>query len=158
MAKTPGPMDQLTPSLLDRLTDSQTAPFQKLADLRKSVRRDLEMLLNTRWRCVQERDVPEALAGSLVNYGLPDFSGGNHQAAQDPRKVCEAVEESIRRFEPRLCEVHVRLIDETRAVDRTLRFQIEAVLRVEPWEERVRFNSVMEPTTGKVTVNTAEKP
>ena len=49
----------LMPSLLDRLLDdepnnNQDAPqarHQVLRELKQSVRRDLENLLNTRWRC-----------------------------------------------------------------------------------------------------------
>jgi type VI secretion system protein ImpF len=165
MAKTPGQFDPLTPSLLDRLrggagasdTPAGQRPYQLLAELRRSVRRDLECLLNTRWRCTEADQVPAGLENSLVNYGLPDFSGGNLQAAQDPQTVYDAVERAIQRFEPRLSGVRVRPLDDEQAVDRTLRFQIEAVLEVEPWHERVRFNTVLEPASGKVTVKAVEK-
>jgi type VI secretion system protein ImpF len=165
MAKTPGQFDPLTPSLMDRLrggagasdTPAGQRPYQLLAELRRSVRRDLECLLNTRWRCTEADQVPAGLENSLVNYGLPDFSGGNLQAAQDPQTVYDAVERAIQRFEPRLSGVRVRPLDDDQAVDRTLRFQIEAVLEVEPWHERVRFNTVLEPASGKVTVKAVEK-
>ncbi len=165
MAKAPGQFDPLTPSLLDRLRGGDTAgdapgsqrPYQLLAELRRSVRRDLECLLNTRWRCTDADRVPPGLEGSLVNYGLPDFSGGNLQAAQDPQTVYSAVERAIGRFEPRLTGVRVRPLADGPAVDRTLRFQIEAILEVEPWHERVRFNTVLEPSSGKITVKAVEK-
>ncbi len=165
MAKSPGQFDPLTPSLLDRLMGGDAAgdapggqrPYQLLAELRKSVRRDLENLLNTRWRCTTTDDLPEGLGSSLVNYGLPDFSGGNLQAAQDPTLVYKAVEQAIERFEPRLTSIHVRPLQSEPGVDRTLRFQIEAILEVEPWHERVRFNTILEPASGKVTVKAADK-
>jgi type VI secretion system protein ImpF len=165
MARTPGPFDPLTPSLLDRLQGGEAAadspggqrPYQLLAELRKSVRRDLENLLNTRWRCTTSDQLPEGLSASLVNYGLPDFSGGNLQAAQDPALVYAAVERAIEQFEPRLTNIHVRPLQSEPGVDRTLRFQIEAILEVEPWHERVRFNTILEPASGKVTVKAIEK-
>jgi type VI secretion system protein ImpF len=164
MAKSPGPLDPLTPSLLDRLRGTDAAlepasgsPFQLIGELRKSVRRDLENLLNARWRCTTTDSVLDGLKSSLVDYGLPDFSGGNLQAAQDPTTVYAAVEQAITRFEPRLKDVFVRPIQGNSSVDRTLRFQIEAVLEVEPFKERVRFNTVLEPTSGKVTVKAVEK-
>jgi type VI secretion system protein ImpF len=101
--------------------------------------------------------VPSGLESSLVNYGLPDFSGGNLQAAQEPDKVYAAVAQAIRRFEPRLSGVRVRPLDGEQAADRTLRFAIEAILEAEPWHEQVRFNTVLEPASGKVTVKAAEK-
>jgi type VI secretion system protein ImpF len=162
MALVPGQQDPLTPSLLDRLRggdDGETSqrPYQLLPELRKSVRRDLECLLNTRWRCTTDEELPAGLASSLVNYGLPDFSGGNLQAAQDPSTVYAAVTKAIERFEPRLKNVKVRPLDDSQAVDRTLRFQIEAVLEVEPFRDRIRFTTVLEPASGKVTVKAAER-
>jgi type VI secretion system protein ImpF len=163
MANAPGQLDPLTPSLLDRLcSDASDAPsgnrpYQLLPELRKCVRRDLENLLNARWRCTESESVPPGLATSLVNYGLPDFSGGNLQAAQDPQTVYAAVTQAIERFEPRLKNVRVRPLQDGPSVDRTLRFQIEAVLEVEPFHDRIRFTTVLEPASGKVTVKAAEK-
>ena len=158
MAKAPGKNEPLVPSLLDRLTDDgEGRPYQSLAELRKSVRRDLENLLNTRWRYTESQEVAAGLGQSLVQYGLPDFSGGNMQAASNPDVVYAAVEQAIERFEPRLSNVRVRSVQTDPSVDRTLRFHIEAVLQVEPWQERVRFNTVLEPVTGKVTVKAADK-
>lgn len=163
MSSPPGKLDPLTPSLLDRLRSGDEGeaahrPYQLLPELRKSVRYDLECLLNTRWRCTNSDELPAGLASSLVNYGLPDFSGGNLQAAQDPTTVYKAVAKTIERFEPRLKNVKVRPLDDSQAVDRTLRFQIEAVLEVEPFRDRIRFTTVLEPASGKVTIKAAEKP
>jgi type VI secretion system protein ImpF len=164
MAKAPGQLDPLTPSLLDRLRGGDEGdsapgnrPYQQLPELRRSVRRDLECLLNARWRCTRAAALPAGLESSLVNYGLPDFSGGNLQAAQNPATVYAAVIQAIERFEPRLKNVQVRPLQDEPAVDRTLRFQIEAVLEVEPYHDRIRFTTVLEPASGKVTVQTAER-
>jgi type VI secretion system protein ImpF len=161
----PGSFDPLMPSLLDRLSESGPSPaagsgrrYQVLAELRQAVRRDLENLLNARWRCTEAADVPAALQGSLVNYGLPDFSSGSSHAAQEPDLVYAAVKEAIERFEPRLRDVRVRAAGGQQGIDRTLRFHIEAVLCAEPWQEAVRFNTVLEPITGMVTVKPVEKP
>lgn len=157
MTRVPNPLDALTSSLLDRLTDLPSSGGQKISELRKSVRRDLENLLNTRWRANSVDDEAPALEPSLVNYGIPDFSGGNLQGAQEPERVRRAVERAIEMFEPRLRNLHVRLVKNESPTDRTLRFQIEAVLFVEPWKERVRFNTLMESGSGKVTVQQVER-
>jgi type VI secretion system protein ImpF len=165
MDRTPGPADRLTPSLLDRLFDvdqgGSTAalrPYQSIGELRAAVRRDLENLLNTRWRCTRQSELGKGLVSSLVNYGLPDFCGGNLQAAQNPDVVFEQIVQAIERFEPRLRKVRVVRLQDEPSVDRTLRFQIEAVLHVEPWQEQVRFTTVLEPATGKVVVKGGSKP
>ena len=164
MDRTPGPADRLTPSLLDRLFDTDALgsaaalkPYQSIGELRTAVRRDLENLLNTRWRCTRQTEFGSGLASSLINYGLPDFCGGNAQAAQDPDVVFEQIVQAIERFEPRLRNVRVVPLEDEPSVDRTLRFQIEAVLHVEPWHEPVRFTTVLEPTTGKVAVKGSGK-
>ena len=164
MDKSPPPADRLTPSLLDRLFDGDGSgsgaapkPYQSISELRAAVRRDLENLLNTRWRCTRQSEPGQGLESSLVNYGLPDFCGGNMQAAQNPAVVFDQVVQAIERFEPRLKKVRVLPLQEEPSVDRNLRFQIEGVLQVEPWHEQVRFTTVLEPATGKVVVTGAAK-
>ncbi len=164
MDRTPGNAERLTPSLLDRLSEVESGSgasaqrsYQTIGELRSTVRRDLENLLNTRWRCIGQAEIGEGLASSLVNYGLPDFCGGSMQAAQNPDVVFEQIVQAIERFEPRLRKVRVLPLQDEPSVDRTLRFQIEAVLHVEPWHEQVRFNTVLEPATGKVLVKAANK-
>lgn len=158
------PSSELIPSILDRLIDlapgdRKDAPADRarLAGIRKSVRQDLEDLLNTRWRCSGQLDQMDSLQASLANYGIPDFSGGNMQAAQDPDVVFEAIEHAIERFEPRLMNVSIRPLQQGQSGDRTLRFQIDATLYVEPLQERVRFNSALDPSTGKISVEPGNK-
>lgn len=158
------PNSELIPSILDRLVDlapgeMRDAPADrvKLASIRKSVRSDLEDLLNTRWRCSGQLNRMESLQSSLANYGIPDFSGGNMLASQDPDIVFEAIERAIERFEPRLLNVSIRPLQVEQAVDRTLRFQIDATLYVEPLQERVRFNSALDSATGKISVEPGHK-
>jgi len=76
---------QLRPSLIDRLfddsphesIDQDRGRYQQLKDLRNSVRRDLEDLLNTRYRVVAPDSSYEQLQSSLVNFGLPDLATVN---------------------------------------------------------------------------------
>ena len=69
----------LVPSVLDRLIDDEPTATreppksrgQVLRDLKQSVRRDLENLLNTRQRCKSWPENLSELEVSLVNYGFP---------------------------------------------------------------------------------------
>jgi type VI secretion system protein ImpF len=158
-SRSPQAHDSLTPSLLERLRDQPTVASggQVLEKVRECIRNELEDLLNTRWRYLSESGakLSSALKQSLVDYGLPDFLGGNLQGAQDPKTVCEAIKASIERFEPRLKRVRVEAVARS-AVDRTLSLRIEAELRVEPWHDRVQFNTVLEPT-GQVSLSVAAR-
>jgi type VI secretion system protein ImpF len=73
---------RITPSILDRLIDNEPqatreAPrtqAQSLAELKTSVKRDLEWLLNTRHNGVEIPETLEELNQSLAIYGLPDLA------------------------------------------------------------------------------------
>ena len=146
----------LVPSLLDRLLDDEPTNkrespknrTQVIRELKLSVRRDLENLLNTRWRCVSWPPNFDELELSLVNYGIPDFTGtslGMTGTREEFRRVIETI---IKTFEPRFKTVKVIALDNTEAIDRTLRFRIDALLHADPAPEPVVFDSALEPATG----------
>lgn len=144
-------------SVLDRLSHDAVASWQQgsaavLEDLKQTVRRDLENLLNTRWRCaVWPPDLTE-LETSLVNYGIPDFTGANLGSASDREEFRYIIEKIIKRFEPRFNSVRVELLENSDKLDRTMRFRIVALLRAKPHPEPVAFNTSVEPTSASVTV------
>src|SRR5262245_10227482 len=150
----------LVPSVLDRLIDfdpgvSREAPrsrTQLLADLKQSVRRDLENLLNTRWRCASWPPNLAEIESSLANYGIPDFTASNCGAAGFREQLRRIIETAIRNAEPRFKSVRVKLKENADTQDRTLRFQIDALLLVDPAPEPVVFDSTLEPVTGSVEV------
>jgi type VI secretion system protein ImpF len=152
----------LVPSVLDRLLDyepgvSRETPrthYQVLNELKQSVRRDLENLLNTRWRCVSWPPNLDEVENSLANYGIPDFTSCNMGALRYREELCRIIEIVIRNYEPRFKTVRVRL-DAARPEDRVLRFRIEGLLHAEPAPEPVTFDSTLEPTTGGVQVRGA---
>jgi len=150
----------LNPSLLDRLLDDnpgvqQEAPItpqQSLRNLHQSVRRDLEALLNTRRRCVVYPSRMKELDKSLVNYGIPDFTGTSLSSPESRADLVRIIESVIKRYEPRFKSVRVTLLDNVEPLDRTLRFRIDAVVYAEPAPEIVVFDSSLEPVTGNVEV------
>ncbi len=147
----------LVPSLLDRLLDdfpeasaeSARDRTQRLADLKRAVRRDVEDLLNTR-----RRPLPPGLVEtptSVLAYGLPDFSGGGPATGKEREAFARQIEGVLRTFDRRLTNVKVEL----RAGDdgaRTLRFHITALLAADPAPEPVEFDSTLEPATGTFAV------
>lgn len=155
--------DPLLPSLLDRLIDDDPGSrveepknqFQRLRQLKQSVRRDLENLLNTRWRAIGWSSDFEELETSIANYGIPDFTGANLGSAGSREDFVRIIQDTIRRFEPRLKRVKVDLVDNTEREDRTMRFRIDAILLAEPEPEPVVFDSALEPTSGVFRVGTS---
>jgi type VI secretion system protein ImpF len=150
----------LVPSVLDRLLDDEPevkteAPrnrTQLLRQLKQSVRRDLENLLNTRQRVVTWPPSLKELDTSILNYGIPEFTGANMATPKDREDFCKRIERIIQRNEPRFKSVKVKLIDNTEQLDRTLRFRIDAMLYADPAPEPVYFDSTLKPATGTFDV------
>ena len=144
----------LVPSVLDRLIDLEPelqrevakSRTQVLRELKDSVRRDLENLLNTRWRCVAWPPNLEELDISVVNYGIPDFTGANMSLASERELLRQTIEKVIQRFEPRFKSIKVVLVENKDDFDRSLRFRIDALLYAEPAPEPVIFDSELQPT------------
>lgn len=150
------PNQPLDLSVLDRLAEDDSIGRRNsvavLDDLKQAVRRDLENLLNTRWRCtIWPPDLTE-LETSLVNYGIPDFTGANLGSAADREEFRYILERVIKRFEPRFTSVQVELQENADRLDRTMRFRIVAMLRARPNPEPVAFNTAVEPSSASVTV------
>jgi type VI secretion system protein ImpF len=116
-ATTSKPTQRLQPSLLDRLTDLEPkrlteAPEDRVLDkraLRAAVLRDLSWLFNavdytdqfsaTEW--------PE-VAKSVLNFGLPQLSGGYVSSVDIPRLEA-TIRQTILLFEPRIIPASLRV-------------------------------------------------
>ena len=149
--------DQLVPSVLDRLIDREPAikeesprsQNQILFELKQSVRRDLQNLLNTRWRCEVWPPTYEELELSLANYGIPDFSGVNMGGSENQKRLIEIVERAIEFFEPRFLQFSFAAMPNQNEFDRTLRFRIEGLLKAEPAPEPVAYDTVMDVSSAE---------
>jgi len=146
------------PSVLDRLLDAGATPVgarsrgQQLNELRDAVRRDLEALLNAhRYPHAPPPDMPE-LQRSLLQYGVPDFLTINAGAADAREEFRLALEETIRRFEPRFKSVSVTLVGDHNPHDRTIRLRIDALMYAEPVPDAVSFDSVIDPSNCNILV------
>lgn len=150
---------RVTPSVLDRLLDyepreSAEAPKSRstsLRDLKLSVRRDLEWLLNTRTYILSDDDDLEEARRSVACYGLPDFTGMMVKSPSEQKRLAKAVEAALKTFEPRFLDLKVTLepIDN---LDRQMKFRIEARLDVEPSPEPVAFDTVLQIGSGEFAV------
>ena len=155
--------DVLVPSLLDRLLDDDPTvqnepPWRQttiIRNIRESVRRDLRTLLNSHHWLEHIPSSLKELETSLVNYGLPDSHSLELREGRPAVRLSRLIEEAVRNFEPRLQGVRVTPVEgDTLMVDgsRTLRFNIEAVLVVEPLREPVFLTSELNLSRGDFEV------
>jgi type VI secretion system protein ImpF len=147
-------------SVLDRLIDNEPKrtsevelrPAQSLEELKASLRRDLEWLLNTRQPLEEPPEGSKELEQSLYNYGLPDICSMSLASVKDRYRLARLMESTLSKFEPRLEGVRVTLMASAESSSRVLKFQIEGLLRVEPAPERVTFDTILELTSGEYEV------
>ena len=147
--------DHLRGSVFDRLyldDGGEGSGAMRLETIKDGVRRDLEALLNTRHRC---RSWPDGLAEietSIINYGVPDLLSNNLATSAQRDAFVRTVEGIIRVHEPRLKSVAARLLENSDALDRTLRFRIEAVMSLEPYGEEIVLDSVVDPASRSIAI------
>jgi type VI secretion system protein ImpF len=140
-------MTAFVPGLLDRLMEETgAAPRPGIEQLKDSLARELEALLNTRLGFPPGRfDVFPATRSSILNYGLADFAGFCLSSSEDRAAICASLKDAIERHEPRLQNVSASLEREAGGVNR-LNFVIHATLQLADGLEPVNFNAVLQPS------------
>jgi len=150
---------RITISVLDRLLDFEPEISQEplasrsrnLRQLKQSVRRDLEWLLNTRQYIEEIPSDLREVQRSVAAYGLPDFTATSIKNPSNQERLRRAIEDEIRLFEPRLEAVIVTLVASNEK-ERAMQFRIEGQLRIDPMPEPVSFDTVLESGSGHFTL------
>jgi type VI secretion system lysozyme-like protein len=150
--KQPKPVRGARIPLFERLTDlhpneaTETVPLRiyTLDELADSVRREVARLLNTR-SLAKDRN------GSVLDYGLPDFSWMSAASGDDRRLLADTIARKIAAFEPRLTQVRVTL-ERDPSDPRRLTGSIHAILFTETLREPVFFPLLMDAKTGLAEV------
>jgi type VI secretion system protein ImpF len=145
-----------TQSLAERLVDLEprvsadpsVSRSQSVRQMKTSLRRDLEWLLNTRRNPEAAGPALPHLARSLYNYGLPDFSALSLNAPRDRNHLIAELQNAIEVFEPRLREVRISISQPPSQETRTVRFQIEAMLMMDPAPQQISFDTTLQLSTG----------
>lgn len=145
------------PSLFDRLFgNAASLPVIRLLDLdelKESVARDLEILLNTRRvPDFDDESVSEPLRRSVLGFGLVDFSSMSLSSVHDRLSICTGLKRAIEVHEPRLKDVDVTL-DAGRREHKQLAFSIKARLETRPVSELVSFDAFLQPATLQYSVH-----
>lgn len=135
--------DRLQPSLLERLTDRNPSQKQEslekrvlsMRQLRESVLRDLEWLLNSgNLDSIMDLDAYPAVAESTLNYGVPHLAGTTSSDV-DATEMERRLRQAIWRFEPRILRDSVKIhlaINENKMTHNALSFSIEGMLWADP--------------------------
>ena len=160
MGRRSGSDRAVTLSVFDRLIDyeprnARETPLthgQSVRQLRESVRRDLEWLLNTRLVAIRPDERLREVSRSAYVYGLPDFTAYSLANPEDQNKLIRELQTAIKKFEPRLAKVRVVPLDDSAAGTRTLRFRIEGLLLMDPAPEHISFDTVLELSSGQYEV------
>ncbi len=121
-------------------------------ELKKSVSRDIEQLLNTKRELLEGvKGSYKEISGSLLMYGLPDFTSYSLLNSQHRKQIRRVVEEALGKFEPRLKSIRVTLEAQDK-FDPTLRFRIDGLLRTDAASEPVSFDASLQLTTSQYSV------
>lgn len=144
--------------LFDRLVDRdprlrrEVRPLRTLdrRGLKESVRRELELLFNTRCSFPAHRFAGREL--SVIDYGIPDFSTFSPRSFEDRERLAEVLRRAVEAFEPRLAQVRVR-VEPFPGDDLALAGRVEALLLTESVPEPVSFDTVLQMREGKVEVH-----
>ena len=151
---------QLVPTLLDRLLDD--VPHQaseavskrlcSLGDYKASLIRDLEVLVNTRQCLVADRLASRPqLAGTILEYGMPDFTSKGVLNPEDRRLIQAQLERAISVGDKRFRAVRVQLMNQ-QVGHRMLTFRVDAVLHLQDATRQVSFDAVLQVNTQEYKV------
>lgn len=142
---------RFAPFLLDRLIDpsSGSGPAdvsrltRSLEQLKDSVARDVEALLNSRC-AIPEADLADYKEAkrSLLRFGLDDFSWRTLASVEDRAHICRSIQRAIADHETRLRNTMVDIeVDNVQGGG--VRFLIRGLLVLHPTAEPVSFDAVM---------------
>ena len=121
-------------------------------ELRESVGRHLEFLINARHGEEDFDSEFEECHKSVLAYGVIDFTTIVLSNSAEREGLRRSIERSVQQFEPRLSRVRVTM-DEWDSSQRGLTLHIAAHMRVEPENEPVAFSAVLAKDTRRFAVS-----
>lgn len=145
-------------SVLDRLLADANQDEKGLSltysldQLRQSVARDVEALLNSRAAIDFEslEHFPESRK-SVICFGIRDFVGLVVKNSNEQHMISTSLKHAIAAFEPRLRDVHIDIHDNPGSLG-SLAFTIRALLLAHPAAEPVAFDALLQPALSRFSV------
>lgn len=147
-------------SVLDRLIDeepqnsSEPARYRlaSIGEIKASVVRDLENLLNTRRHIVDLEPEYQELGRSLYVYGLRDFTSTNPKNPATRKQLKSDIMRTIEIFEPRLHSVTVQVESDENSGG-SVHFRINGLLVLESDTEPVTFDTFFDVNRGEYVIS-----
>ncbi len=164
------PLEQFRPkdrtlrrSIIDRLIDDEpdvthdalVSVAEQIREMREVIRRDLEVLLNTRRPPVNPPAGCDELYDAIVSFGVDGILSANLSTDLAKAQFARQVERRIALFETRLHDVQVTVLKGRNDGDRALRMRIEATFRLQDGMPPISFESRIDPSTQCVLVEAA---
>jgi type VI secretion system protein ImpF len=85
-------------------------------------------------------------------FGVPDTTAVSVGTLDGQHELEKMLQEALERFEPRLANPRVRILDADQVSAPQVRFTVEAVLRMDPSPEAVVFDAVLEVSRNEFEV------
>lgn len=147
-------------SILDRLIDDEPTVsrepvqyrFNNIRQIKSSIFRDLENLLNARRQIFVPPDAFKEVNNSLFVYGLWDFTSRNPKSGYVKQQLQLDIEKTVSLFEPRLKNVSIH-VEDVELLSRGVRFRITAMIVVEPLKEPVTFDTFFDINRGEYSIS-----
>ena len=127
-------------------------------DLKATVCRDIEWLLNTKRPLDMELDGFAEASKSNLNYGIPDFSQFSAANGADCGTLSQLIEQALRLFEPRLepRSIKVDYVQTDEMTGLQAQFRIRGILHVDPVREPVSFDTNITMDSGNIEIKMAD--
>lgn len=146
-------------SLLDRLIDDEPDTAYEaiesneaaLVRYKLGLRRDLEGLLNSRRPYQSWVEQSDAVANTIIGFGLPDLSTEDFGTAAVRERIRRMIAQCIRSYEPRLSSIDVEV--DGAPTSSGIRFRITAVLNLTMSRETVTYDASVRPSDRSIAVD-----
>ncbi len=145
----------VTQSLLDRLCDMEPWPTTREASkelFARSLKRDVEWLLNTRRPIVHGVEAYQETSMSVLCFGLEDARMFDVSAGRSTELMVAVLRECIENYEPRILSPRVSHVP-TDPLNRSMRFHVEGLVRYEDEEEMIQLDTVLQLVSGEYEVD-----
>jgi len=137
--------------------------FNNYYDLKDSVSRDIEWLLNTRQYSTAPKKSYEELQASLYEYGLKNLTSEGFSIEKLTNLLQDDIQKTLETFEPRLSDIKVDFVDPRKGTNKKesntesnteflIRFSITAILKVQPKYKPVYFDTLFDIANKKYDV------